>query len=535
MDQLIRQLFLNPPPGVSAGDFSQVTLGQLIQTLENIAAERRMPFRVIHCWNRRHFPDLPVLPVNRHLPAANYQDLTPLLGNTSTAMLYLYDDGKDCFTLAGTLSDRPDISVFERKISVQALWSFERSVQQQLLQEAAHFTTLMPAPVNNAVAPTNLDGFFHGQLVSFLEESLLESGQTLHLITGILKVQKTIVRELDFERLLELIGSTLIETFRFELGELSLWNEDSATLEHQVTWNAAREEQHLNQNLLILLDQELEREFFDNGAPVVLDRLMKHPVILNHKLIEILGLRFAIFLPLIAGEDRIGMLKMYYTRSELISPARLAWLDELSQLLADAILNAREHTRAFELATKDSLTNLHNRRYFEEQFYIELERSKRTGSSLCLLMLDVDHFKQYNDRNGHLMGDEVLIRVARLVKGCIRAVDFLARYGGEEFIILLTGANGDVGRLVGEKIRSRVEEESFINQSNQPSGNLTVSIGVAEMERDTKQLEQLIRSADRALYFAKENGRNLVVSSVGDRFVAHEHANANAESEDEQG
>ena len=530
MDQLIRQLFLNPAPGVSAGDFSQLTLGQLIQTLENIAAERRKPFRVIHCWNRRHFPDLPVLPVNRHLPTANYQDLSAQLSADTSSMLYLYDDGRDCFSLAGTLSDSPDISVFERKISVQAFWSFERDVQQQLLEEAGRFSSLMPAPVNTELIPTNLDGSFHGQLLGFLEESLLESGQTLHLITGILKVQKTIVRELDFERLLELIGSTLIETFRFELGELSLWNEETQALEHQVTWNAAREEQHLNQNLLILLDQELEREFFDNGQPVVLDRLIKHSVILNHKLIEILGLRFAIFLPLIAGEDRIGMLKMYYTRSELISPARLAWLDELSQLLADAILNAREHTRAFELATKDSLTNLHNRRYFEEQFYLELERSKRTGSSLCLLMLDVDHFKQYNDRNGHLMGDDVLIRVARLVKGCIRAVDFLARYGGEEFIILLTGANGDVGRLVGEKIRSRVEEEDFVNEENQPGGQLTVSIGVAEMERDTKQLEQLIRAADRALYYAKENGRNLVVSLRDGRFVAHEHASHDADS-----
>jgi PleD family two-component response regulator len=140
--------------------------------------------------------------------------------------------------------------------------------------------------------------------------------------------------------------------------------------------------------------------------------------------------------------------------------------------MASAIQNAREHTRVFELATKDGLTNLHNRRYFEEQFYLELARSRRTGSPLCLLMLDIDKFKDYNDRNGHLAGDDVLLTVAGLIKNSIRTVDLIARYGG---------------------------------------GALTVSIGVAELKPTTKRMEDLIRTADKALYQAKDLGRNRVV------------------------
>ncbi len=510
MDALIRRLIQSPPAGSSPGEFAQSTLGQLIQTLENIALEHRNPFRVIYGWNRRHFPDMPLLPANRHLPQAYYHALDRKLTDKSHSLIYLYDDGADCFSLAGTLADRPGISVFEQRLPVDAVWSFDRRVHAQLCKEVARLTKTKLPPLQERQQPVNLSGRFHGRLIKHLEESLLETRQTLNLITGILRVQKTISSELDFERLLELIGDTLISTFRFDMGELDLYSSEERRLYHQVTWNASGQERSISQNLQILLDLEQERELFVNGSPVVLDKLQSHSIILNHKLVEILGLRFSIFLPLISGDEKVGLLKMYYGQSEIISPARLTWLEELSRLLANAILNAREHTRVFELATKDGLTNLHNRRYFEEQFYLELARTERTGQPLCMLMLDVDNFKVYNDRNGHLAGDDVLVRVARLVKGCIRSVDFIARYGGEEFIILLTGADLEVGLRVGEKIRKRIEVAEFPNEEVQPSGCLTVSIGVTQLQPDVRNMEQMIQMADRALYSAKEQGRNRV-------------------------
>jgi diguanylate cyclase (GGDEF)-like protein len=515
VDTLIRSLLDAPPPGSASGEFAQTTLVQLMATLETLAAERGRPLRVIHGWNRAWFPDLPLLPLNRHLPLKAFREIGSLRGSEAPLMAYLHDDGADCFTLLGSLVDRPSVSVFQQRLPVKTLWSFDRHLQERLLAE------IDPAGVLRAGLPLQdgtadeFHGGFHSRLVKGLEEGLLETRQTLNLITGILRVQKTISRELDFERLIELVGGTLLETFRFDLGELDLYDPLTDRLFHQVTWNKSSPDTGLSRNLQILLDTERERELFENGSPAVLDRLGRHPIVLNHKLVQILGLRFALFLPLIAGDERVGLLKMYYGHAESISAARLAWLDELSKLMASAILNAREHTRVFELATKDSLTNLHNRRYFEEQFDLELARTKRSGASLCLLMLDVDNFKHYNDRNGHLAGDQVLAGVARLVKGSIRSVDLIARYGGEEFIVLLTNADLQVGRRVAEKVRSSIAGHDFPHGEQQPGGRLTVSVGVAELDPATRNLQEMIQRADRALYAAKDAGRNCVRASLG--------------------
>lgn len=513
MDALIRQLLDSPPPASSSGEFAQTTLTQLLLTLETMAAESGRPLRVVHGWNRRLFPDLPLLPINRHLPLKAFREVETLRRGEAPLMAYLYDDGACCCTMLGELVDRPGISVFQQKLPVRALWSFDRGLQESLLERIDPAGVLRAGLPLNAEGGEDLESRFHARLIKVLEEGLGETRQTLNLITGILRVQKTISRELDFERLLELIGGTLIETFRFDLGELDLYDPLVDRLYHQVTWNRSGPDQALSQNLQILLDVEREREFFEGGAPVVLDRVAKHPIVLNHKLVQILGLRFAIFLPLIAGDERVGLLKMYYGHPESISTARLAWLDELSKLLASAILNAREHTRVFELATKDVLTNLHNRRYFEEQFDLELARTKRSGHSLCLLMLDVDHFKHYNDRNGHLAGDQVLVEVARRIKGSIRSVDLIARFGGEEFIVLLTGADLQVGRKVAEKIRSAIAGHDFPHGDQQPEGALTVSIGIAELDPATRSLTEMIRRADAALYAAKDAGRNCARAS----------------------
>lgn len=514
MDTLFRDLFDNCYEHSTCEEFSQLTLGQLIETIENLAVEHRNSFRVIHGWNRTHFPDLPLLPVNRRLPLTAYQDVSQHLGEGSSLFLYLYDDGCECFSLFGNLVTRPEISVFQQRLPVSSGWSFDRELQERLVSKLEKTVPFKAIPLSTRAESIELGNRFHGRVVKVLEEHLLESQQSLNLITGILRVQKTISRELDFERLLELIGNTLIETFRFQLGELELYDKEEDRLYHQVTWHHSGPGRALSQNMQILLDVKQERSLFLAGSPVVMENVRHHPLVLNHKLVEILGLRFAILLPLYAGEEKIGLLKMYYGHAEVMSPTRLAWLDELSNLMANAILNAREHTRVFELATKDVLTSLHNRRYFEEQFNLELARTRRTGLPLCLLMLDVDNFKNYNDRNGHLAGDHVLIEVAKLIKNNIRSVDLIARYGGEEFIVLLTGAGRDVGITVGEKIRSAIEATDFPMGAGQPGGRLTVSVGVAELQPHFSCLDDLIRSSDAALYQAKGQGRNKVVASA---------------------
>lgn len=163
------------------------------------------------------------------------------------------------------------------------------------------------------------------------------------------------------------------------------------------------------------------------------------------------------------------------------------------------------------LANTDGLTGLPNRRFFMTQLASELARRQRYGHPLSLLMLDLDHFKQVNDRWGHGVGDEALRLFADSVQCCLRTQDVAGRLGGEEFAILLPETGENVARPVAERIRARMEQTLIAAADG--NCHVTVSIGVTQA-MDSDDLESLLRRADEALYAAKERGRNRVVSSA---------------------
>lgn len=160
------------------------------------------------------------------------------------------------------------------------------------------------------------------------------------------------------------------------------------------------------------------------------------------------------------------------------------------------------------LIITDEKTQLFNFRYFKSQLHQEFIRARRFHEPFSVIMVDVDKFKHYNDTNGHLLGDEVLKKVARLIRQECRETDVPARFGGEEFALLLPRTDKDEAKAVAERIRRAVEDEVFINQEKQPGGNLTVSLGVATFPNDATSEEELIGVADIALYEAKSRGRN---------------------------
>ncbi len=160
----------------------------------------------------------------------------------------------------------------------------------------------------------------------------------------------------------------------------------------------------------------------------------------------------------------------------------------------------------------DALTGLYNHRYLHERLSEELHRAREHSSPLSMLFLDLDHFKDYNDANGHSAGDAVLREVAHLIEQSVRNVDVAARYGGEEFVVLLVETGRETALMVAERIRERLRAAGY-SADGVP---LTVSIGVAGYPDDADHREDLLEKADAAMYLAKRRGRDQVASAGED-------------------
>jgi diguanylate cyclase (GGDEF)-like protein len=161
-----------------------------------------------------------------------------------------------------------------------------------------------------------------------------------------------------------------------------------------------------------------------------------------------------------------------------------------------------------KLAVTDGLTTLFNSRHFYTVLELEVDRSNRYKHPLSLLLIDIDHFKGYNDSYGHLEGDKVLVRFSQLLKSCLRTNDSAFRYGGEEFTVILPETSADEARTVAQRIRTELETEIFTPPPGRPAG-VTISIGVTEYE-PMEDMTGFVRRADEAMYLSKQTGRNRV-------------------------
>jgi diguanylate cyclase (GGDEF)-like protein len=161
-------------------------------------------------------------------------------------------------------------------------------------------------------------------------------------------------------------------------------------------------------------------------------------------------------------------------------------------------------------AHRDELTGLHNYRFFNEFLRCQVGKAERSNSPLSLVMIDVDDFKFYNDRNGHEAGNTALREAAQLLTEGLHDADLAARYGGEEFGVILPSTSKQDAENAAERIRAAVELHAFAGEHQQPAGTLTVSIGVATSPGDAREMGDLVRRADQAMYSAKAEGKNRV-------------------------
>ncbi len=191
-----------------------------------------------------------------------------------------------------------------------------------------------------------------------------------------------------------------------------------------------------------------------------------------------------------------------------ISVAALDYLLNIRhELSAPKIIESHKSEFMTGTTTNDELTGLFLREVFNVVLHQQIEKSKRTDTSVCLLMIDIDDFKQVNDTYGHQEGDRVLEKLGEVIRSSVREMDIPARYGGEEFAVVMPEISIKQAAHVAERIRANIEQLVFNNFS------VTVSAGAGQTGNDIDTQEDLIEAADKALYQAKENGKNQVVVS----------------------
>jgi diguanylate cyclase (GGDEF)-like protein len=211
-------------------------------------------------------------------------------------------------------------------------------------------------------------------------------------------------------------------------------------------------------------------------------------------------------IPLVSFGQILGVLALESANRNAFRENELQCLESVADICATSIQNAHYVERVKQLAYLDGLTGIFNRRFFELRILEEIERSRRYGAGMAVIMADIDQFKRLNDEFGHLLGDEVLRQVSSLFHQQLRKIDVVCRYGGEEFGIVLTQTNASHAVSVAEKLRRMVEHWQFPGVPQ----TVTISAGVAAFPDHGTTRDELVRAADNGLYAAKQAGRNRI-------------------------
>ncbi len=243
-----------------------------------------------------------------------------------------------------------------------------------------------------------------------------------------------------------------------------------------------------------------------------------HPVLINntasfssYKMLKEQGVTSCVFTPFHPKRNVVGFIGVFSFNNKQFTIHDLTLLRNVAAPTALLIENAVLFDRTKILAMTDSLTQLYNRRHFEDNLHMAIADAEKKGLKVSLCIADVDFFKHYNDLNGHQAGDIVLKKIAQILKQSVKGSDIVGRYGGEEFIIIFPETDKNYAVKICETIRTKVKEYEFYNEKAQPNNDLTISFGVATYPDDAKNADVLIKQADLALYKAKQGGRDRVM------------------------
>ncbi|HYY81655.1 MAG TPA: diguanylate cyclase, partial [Actinomycetes bacterium] len=352
-----------------------------------------------------------------------------------------------------------------------------------------------------------------GELARAFDSMRVELGQYLaalrasrdELARSMSRLGDTLTSTHDLPKLLAVILEAAVQARRARAGSLLLLGQDRTVLHRQAVCGLAEDE--VDEHIPVGLG--VAGSVAATGRPVVLASLADG------------GGRAAeppaatqVSVPLLIQGRILGVLSLYdHEGGTPFTLEDAAALTAFAVQAAVAIENVELHAEAERLSVTDPLTGTWNYRYFERRFEQEIERSRRFGRVLALLMIDLDHFKAINDRHGHQRGDDVLMEFAGRVTASVRDIDTFARHGGEEFVLILPETSLEGGLAVAEKLRRLTRGAPFAARQDDPGLALTISIGVASFPQHATAPQELLRAADDALYEAKMQGRDRVVAA----------------------
>jgi diguanylate cyclase (GGDEF)-like protein len=265
----------------------------------------------------------------------------------------------------------------------------------------------------------------------------------------------------------------------------------------------------LVKDLKVRAGEGIAGKVFQGSVPVISKNIEKEFSVKNRPIYKTPSF---MSIPLKVGDETIGVLNVSdKITGEVFLQEDLALIHSFANYASIALKGSTYYSLAEnmkELSITDALTNLYNRRYFQERLAEEIARSQRYNLHLSLCIIDIDAFKLFNDTEGHPAGDDILIRFARLVYNSLRAIDVLTRIGGEEFAVIMPQTGREEAFFVAERIRNTVREKLDRTWKQYPKDRITVSIGVATFPVDGTEVNRLISNADKAMYRAKLYGKD---------------------------
>lgn len=310
------------------------------------------------------------------------------------------------------------------------------------------------------------------------------------------RISQTLISTLDLKTLLSKILDDLMKAFGFLNAALLLVDENADAL--RMTAAKGYPDEIVRKELKIGKDG-ITGHVGATGKTYYSPDVTKD----GHYLLGIPNVKSEVAIPLKIGNRIIGVLDVESEEYDAFDEWEIKLLSSIAAQIANAIEKSRLYEETKTLSLTDPLTELPNRRHFDIMMDAELRRSERYNRPLAVLMLDLDNFKKYNDKNGHLAGDKILIEYAKIMKQSIRDIDLICRYGGDEFVVVLPETDEIFARAVGERIRKKIEKASKKMQ-------ITLSIGIACYPIDGDDKTTLISVSDKACYQAKRGGGNCV-------------------------